>query len=385
MKKVEEPERYGRPACHAVEDGVLQYVSPSQVKTFDTVTGGCKRAWYYDKVMHFPRRQFKSQDVGKATHASIEHYLTTGENVLGPIALVGIEHLPVPKSLLKIEWPIYFIRPEQPLPGLGVKAPPAIPPELLRELEEQPRLVVQGLGSGDEGIPVIGFVDLIDLNDLARGRVVVIDHKTSSSIARYAKTAKELEKDPQSAAYLQFARLKWPGMSVYEFRHYYYQTHGARRFEPVVAPFNAGQVEAAWGRFCSTVHEMEEVAGMANPTDVPANDEACGSYGGCSFAGMCPASPGRRFHMSLMDRVKALNTAANAPETTSAPTSAPGGIPVKNAQAGQKYTLALGGADPLEFMAYTLNFCILQDAKGQVVRLPADTVVYPLGTPAAPA
>jgi hypothetical protein len=386
MKKVEEPERYGRPAGHAVEDGVLQYVSPSQVKTFDTVTGGCNRAWWYDKVKHFAKRTFKSQDVGKTSHANIEHYLTTGENVLGPITIVGIEYLPAPKSRLKIEWPVYFIRPEQPLPGLGVKTPPVIPPETLKELEAQPRLAVPGLGNGDADIPVIGFIDLIDLNDLPRGRVVVIDHKTTSSIARYAKTAKDLEKDPQATAYLKWASEKWPNLPVYEFRHYYYQTHGGRRFEAVGTIFNPQQLAAAWSRFCTTVHLMEEAAGLENPTDVPANDEACGAYGGCSFAAMCPDSPGRRLHMSMLDRVKQLNAASTAAAATSAPTTpnaaapaagAPTGVLVKHGVTGQQYVLSAGSNDPLTFEAYTLNFAILVDRVGHLVRLPAETVVLP--------
>lgn len=350
-------DKYGQPSEHAVMEGKLIYTSPSQVKTFDRESeGGCERKWFYEKVCHFPKKKLFANDVGQAGHAQVEHYLITGENVLGTIMLAGLQYLPQPKSRLKIEWPVHYI--------------PKDPTKVDAELEAQPKLYLAGL-------PHVGFIDLVDENLLEQGIIVVTDHKTTSSIDRYAKTTGELRKDPQAGAYLKWAKMRYK-VPNYVFRHIYYQTKGARRSEPVAAPFTALEVDQAASRIEAVVERMKAVAATKNPNDVPACDDACNAYGGCSYAGICSASPSRRFTMSVLDRLKggSTDTTNTAPATPSGASTA---IPAKTGKTDQKYII---NGQVYSFLAFTGANTIFQDAEGKTAKFPPDTMMTPVEAPA---
>src|SRR5574343_1502397 len=79
--------------------GVLAQVSVSQVNTFDaTQDGGCPTKWWLNKVMGREIPGTKAQAVGIEGHEQLEHYLLTGEDVLGPVARAGKHLLPPPRD-----------------------------------------------------------------------------------------------------------------------------------------------------------------------------------------------------------------------------------------------------------------------------------------------
>ena len=95
------------------------------------------------------------QQVGTEGHAQLEHFLSTGEDVLGTFARAGAHLLPTPGPDLLVE---------QPLDG----EPP--------------------LTAG--GIPFTGFIDLVDARRLASDGVLrITDHKFTSNVATNAASA----------------------------------------------------------------------------------------------------------------------------------------------------------------------------------------------------
>src|SRR3990167_1922896 len=88
----------------AVVNHKLRYLSASAISAFDPEqTGGCPRRWYFEKILGKKAPPSKAQDTGTEVHAQIQHYLVTGENVLGAIALQGKKFLPQPGKDLIVE------------------------------------------------------------------------------------------------------------------------------------------------------------------------------------------------------------------------------------------------------------------------------------------
>ncbi|WP_404370428.1 PD-(D/E)XK nuclease family protein [Corallococcus coralloides] len=77
---------------HSIEGGALRRLSVSQLRKFAL----CERAWFFAKVLRLPERPLKARDLGTAIHAQLDHYLRTGEDVLGPLAAAGKHLLPAP-------------------------------------------------------------------------------------------------------------------------------------------------------------------------------------------------------------------------------------------------------------------------------------------------
>lgn len=306
------------PERHSVEHGEILQTSPSQIHTAVL----CLLKWWFDKVQHLPRKpQSKSQAKGLDLHAQQEHYLTTGEDVLSPLAREGKPYLPAPGPDLLIEWPIHY-RPED---SLKKHRDPATDPRRLG-----PRLTICG-------IPMIGFVDVVNPRPLP-GLVEVLDHKTTSSIELWAKTPEELRTDAQCAAYCEWARLQYPTAAEFLFGHVYYQTKGRARAARSDVKHNRETLLQAWHVNENVIERMRAAARESDPMRVDHDPDACSAFGGCDYAGTCPFSPQRQFAqsitqqlaqkgspntMSLADRLKAKNAAATPPATTPPATTPP--------------------------------------------------------------
>lgn len=79
----------------AVKNGIVRYVSVSQIQTFDPQTfGGCHRKWWFDKVANLAREETEAQRKGKIIHSEIEHWLKFGEDVLSMTARQGKHFFP---------------------------------------------------------------------------------------------------------------------------------------------------------------------------------------------------------------------------------------------------------------------------------------------------
>ncbi|MCP3060958.1 PD-(D/E)XK nuclease family protein [Myxococcus sp. K38C18041901] len=272
------------PRRRAVDGGVLHFLSVSQLKQFSL----CPRRWYFAKVLRLPEPETKAQALGVEGHAQLEHYLRTGEDVLGDIARAGLHLLPTPGDDLLVE------------ESFGT------PPTL-----------------SADGVPFVGHIDLINPRRLADGVLRVTDHKFSSNVARYAATPSQLvdastESGLQMVGYGVWAALseaRFPGVRVLELEHLYFQTRGARRAVSVMATVRVEDVTREWTqKVFPMVRSMSEVARATRAADVSPNFNACQKYGGCPFKAQCIS--GERT-MSLLNRFmpksQASDTAAQLP------------------------------------------------------------------------
>lgn len=175
------------------------------------------------------------------------------------------------------------------------------------------------------GVLFAGFVDLralevpqservrLGLKYLAGG-VLTVDHKSSSSISRYAKSAEELENDVQASIYGVDTCARF-GQVASTQRWVYYQTKGARRSRPV--DFTICKDRA--------LEVLEEPAHLAKQLDTitcledaDQNPRACGDYGGrpchASLGGPCTV---RRSVGALLQLGKKKKDGNNMAEKTS--------------------------------------------------------------------
>lgn len=289
----------------AVEGGELKRLSVSQVQTFDaSQDGGCARKWYFEKVLGKKPPETKSQAIGTEVHRQIEHYLKTGEDVLGPIARSGKHFIPAPNPEL--------IAVEVPFNG-QLKA---------------------------AGIPFVGSIDLVnasgayldeqgELCDLGEGVVEVCDWKTSGDVAKWAKPGSALMRTVQMPGYGVFVSQVLPGIEKVRLSHATFQTKGAKAAVKSTVLVPVEKLIERWTTVEGVVREMKDVAHEKEIEKVPMNLSACSAFGGCPHADICPrpkeailrgALGGTRNNMtSLMNRLSALN---NTSTTTAPPAQA---------------------------------------------------------------
>lgn len=270
---------------HTVEDGRINRLSVSQVEKFDPVSSvwGCNRRWWFRYVARLEEPQTVSQAEGIRLHEQIEHYLKTGQDVLGPLACSGRSFIPAPGSGLLVEHEI----PEGTLKALG--------------------------------IPFAGRIDVVNLRDLRQtedgteGEIELVDWKTTSNL-KYAKTEEQLRSSVQMSGYA-----KW-GMDTYKtesarLTHGVFQTKstGSRRISCTV---DYETVTYNWRRVEGVVGEMVGVAKEVDVSKIPANTSACrvGRFE-CPFLKRCPRSGGNAF-MDLLSRFSPSAPAASAPPPT---------------------------------------------------------------------
>lgn len=261
----------------AVEDGELRYVSPSQVTTAShDQDGGCLRKWWFDKVAGIKPPSTKSQELGTAVHAELEHYLNTGEAVLGKIAAQARPHLPPPKSVLTEH-------------SFGIDWRPGAEADALRD-----DVVLAG-------VPVIGFVDVLNLDGLQRDASTdtwtpsdvpeVIDWKTSGNPTQYAKTGTALVRTVQMPIYgaIALRRAEEAGRRPASARvtHVTLATKG--KPEPVrgTVVLDRLTIERRLFTIGATVDRMKAAAVVATASDVDFNAESCKSFGGCPYWDTC--------------------------------------------------------------------------------------------------
>jgi len=273
--QTDEQPKHGR----SVVAGVIQRLSVSQLKKHKL----CPRAWFFQKVMRVPEPSTGAQKVGTDGHAQIEHYISTGENVLGVFALSGGHLLPLPGPDLLVE----------------------------QQLDGDPPLMAGG-------VPFNGFIDLVNPRRLAtEGVLRVTDHKFTSSVADYAATAEQLANADTEAGLQMVGYGRWalaqgerfPGLRMLELEHIYYQTRGPRLAESVLVSVPVEHIAHEWkSKVEPQVEQMKTHAQAARASDVPANfGPACSKYGGCPFMAKCLSGESKT--MSLRDRLLNKSTA----------------------------------------------------------------------------
>lgn len=299
-----------RPHGKAVIDGVIQYLSVSQIQTFDSGTvGGCQRKWYYDKVEGRPRKTTAAQSLGTKLHSENEHYLLTGEDVLSPQARAGRRFLPEPMIHLSVEHAF--------APGFTAS-----------------------------GIPMVGYIDVINdsgfyLTDdgeaVAEDFPEVIDWKTTSSFA-YAKNASELRDSVQMVTYAEYVSRRFDERpEKVRLSHGYFLTKGSPQARKVTCTIGIPEIQSKWDRIQATVDEMKAVAGIKTAQEVLPNYDACSAYGGCDYRNICLRGLGVFGQlagvngMGIMDKFKRVDSIAtveiNPPDAVNDPSKAAEPIP----------------------------------------------------------
>jgi hypothetical protein len=240
------------------------HVSPSQIMAFRR----CALRWWWQTIAGFRSPETASQKLGKAIHAELEAYLKNGEMPTNRIALSGITRLPNPEDVDELDVEFGF------------------------------ELQVDGMP-----VPVIGF---IDLKEPAAHRVS--DHKTTSNF-QYAKSADELEGDPQSIIYCTVGaepeivgnpkpwgtdKVVFPVAPTWrgpiKFRHIYYRTQGgAISTEREVQYRTKEQLQRQMDGLVRVTQRMAHAAMQDNPATVDVNLSACDDYGGCPHRARCAA------------------------------------------------------------------------------------------------
>lgn len=237
-------------------NGQLQFLSVSQVETFDDTTPfGCQRKWGWNKIDGRKEPPSKSQEVGNEVHEQLQHYTSTGEDVLGSVARAGK----------------HFVH--RPGPGLLV------------EHEELGAVSVAG-------VPFYVRMDLLNtgefwIDDEGEERPLtcpeVVDHKTSSDIGSWGKTGRELLGTTQMVVYGAYA-LRGGTASRVRLSHCYY---GTKRRESLKssAEVTRGEIDDRLGAIGQIVERMKVAASAKSGADLEPDYAKCSR---CAHVPYCP-------------------------------------------------------------------------------------------------
>ena len=278
-------------------------ISVSQTQNVDR----CKRKYWYEYGP--PKRKSPStpsQALGTAVHAVLEDYQQDGtpipETRAGRIASAGLKHLRDAETL---------------------------------EIEKNILIPI-----GDEGARILCRIDM-----LGAAEPYVGDHKTTKDF-KWCKSVYEVKNDVQLLTYAYAAYFESKPAEV-EVELVYYRTVGLPLSMAVSAIVPWSRIEKNWHEVESKISGMVEIRANETGEGIQGNSAACGDYGGCFHADVCPYSP------KALDKViKTDNNKNEAPPHTAKTQNSKGDTVNKNQKNLQK---ALGlsrilpkGAPPQE-------------------------------------
>lgn len=296
----------------AVVDGKLLRLSVSQMQKADAESGGCLRAWRLSKVEKpFPEPEGAGQRKGKAGHRRLERYLR-GE----PNAAAELEHL----ELVGVH------RGLVPAPGPGLLVEHAIWPDggkpLLHAL----------------GVPLAGYVDLIDLRGLVGGLLRVVDWKYKKPWnGKTGDAAADLVNPRHGAGiqmlgYAEALRNSGYAYSEIELSHVTFRTAGVPDVFPAVARMQREESAPLWeGISARIVPKMHAAAAAAHALDVEPNLKRCDLYRGCPYKPFC-FDPKARIaagfrKLALKEGSMGLASSLGIASTPASPPAAPPSVP----------------------------------------------------------
>jgi hypothetical protein len=256
---------------------MIEILSASQIESFDPATEwGCKRKWWFERIGGKAHEKDRALTLGDAVHQTLETFLLGGEQ--GGLHDLVIGAPGALEWLLKLRQRIAHVEIAF---GPGVCHPPMkifLPETLLA------------------GVPVRGRIDWIanSSDGLELG-----DHKTTSVIAKYAKTPGQVKKSVQMNIYA-----KWLGerraFDLLRVTQDFYQTRGAKKFEPVSTTISKLENKSRINEIEATVEEMVKVSQARTPEEVAPNEAVCFKGFGCPHRAYCKRS-GDVDMASLMD------------------------------------------------------------------------------------
>jgi hypothetical protein len=273
-----------------VPDGVLPApdetinVSPTQLSTFKL----CPRKWALGTIAGIKAPQPASAALGEAVHALLERWLEHGElpannTDAGAIALSMLQHEPTPKTVAVEQWLV---------------------------------------------VPRRGY-NLRGRGDAIRERpALVVDHKTTSDIATWAKTPEVLERDEQAVVYAAALLERDPSCQSVEVRFVYGQTKGARKAKPVTVHLSRQHVDEVLRTDIDPL--AQDLVRWRRTTvradDLPRNPTACDAYGGCYYRTTrhCTPNPEDRIKsMAQQSMLAGLLAQSRASTSSTTPAAAP--------------------------------------------------------------
>lgn len=266
----------------------LTHVSASSIELYRS----CPRKWYYTYLLGRRGKATEAMLRGTKVHELLEEYLLNGTVPSGrsqvvKIATPGIELLPTRKpNTQHIEAPLTdFVIPNLP-------------------------------------VPFKGFIDLLDLTD----GVHILDHKTTSNLAKWTKTEDELAVNTQLIIYARHVLEHYPDATEARLTHVYYQTktpYAAKRVSVVVT---REDVYSRFNDILDTVREMLDAA--TNSIDSTAKESGfCYAYGKrCDHYNECHYTIEHIEKLPMSDNqenILAYLRGEQAEETTQAPAETP--------------------------------------------------------------
>lgn len=252
----------------------IERLSASQVSSFDpSTTWGCNRRWWFRNIAGKKEPQNKSMEEGERVHAEIEHYLKTGVNGMGPVALSGFEFMPKPMA-----------------PGMLVE-----------------HLIADG-ELACEGVPFTGKIDVFLDGPVPR----IMDWKTSSNVMLYKKQPSALRGDTQVLTYAMWAMNTRPIEQV-DVELVFLQTGRSRYSDNSQVTLSREEVERGWAAIGGTVKEMLDVAAAARVEDIAPTESHCTvGRSQCPHFNYCPRK-GVFSMASLLDDLFAAPTTSATP------------------------------------------------------------------------
>lgn len=248
--------------------GASYQFSPSQISTFIE----CERKWAWRRIAKISFPPHPSAALGTRVHSILEAYLGEGrmpdfvaDRQAAEIAASGLHLLPAPKTE-------------------GVR------------LERSFRFQSQRTGllyGGYKDVDVLAGVPIPALG-LTGDVPVVLDHKTTSSIDNYAKTAEDLRYDAQATLYGLDGMLINDAEAV-DLAWVYYQTKGAKRSTARILRLDATHALTVFDAIEAVASKAAAyLVGGKQPLDLSPTPSACSWFGGCPYQSMCPMSTSQK-------------------------------------------------------------------------------------------
>jgi hypothetical protein len=340
-------------------------VSPSQISTFLE----CPRKWGFDKIDEVPRQSNAGAVRGTETHEFVGAAFTVRYPSIprpgGPHPSNVVGDVEASKRYLKTAQPLIRrlgIQLIERAAQRGVHKSGGVP--LVEHYIQVPR--------GDYTLH--GYVDL-GWDD------ILWDHKTSRAPEKYALDEDGLLFDPQSLTYAGWA-ITVLGLEQTKNVWCYVKTEGHATTIPVEQTMKRDHVLRALDELDVVGRSIMQASKAATAIDLEPNPHACGNYGGCPYAHLCPRTMDqiiaqvmgpRKDTMNLRERLQQRNGAAPRPgmdpapvreayERQAAAAEVPTGAPSVNAPeapppaARVEASRAVGaGADPKETVEQTVT------------------------------
>jgi hypothetical protein len=283
----------------AVRDGKLIYTSVSQIKLFNPADDGCNRKWVYQYVLGKKPPRTTVLAVGDDSAEKLEHYLTTGENVLPPMLEPAKKFFPAPgpdlecekkfgdmeRAIeLRLQWLEYQKGGTQ-LTGAPVLAAMRkaagllagdVPIDGAADVRHCRQTYIDKDGSLQREVPGIYVVNIDDLKTVSR----IHPHNIRSGenagkvLPSYCKTDAEVVDDIQMNGYARHAVNVYPGMTHARLG-LVYANKNKREAEKRMGLVSVERILERWRNTEEIVANIEQVAGAQRIEDVEPNLRAC--------------------------------------------------------------------------------------------------------------